>query len=101
MEDDEERRISSGTACVVVSDRSLEDGDADFYKWLRSHGFKSWGHKGNFGMSWVFVNLYSKIYAPGMPGIMIARPMCENGISIDEFMEIYDILERHNVERDW
>lgn len=92
---EKERKISSGTGAFLVCDFSLEDMYCFFYSWLRVAGFKSWGHEGHWGMPWVYVNLNSKIYAPGMPGIPITESICDHAITIEEFFTIYKIYEKY------
>ncbi len=89
--------ISFGSAAVLVYDESLKEGyESNFYKWLRENGFKSWGKHGFFdGCPWIFVNLNNKIYAFGMPGIQITQEFGNHAVTIDEYMEIYNIFEKY------
>ena len=91
--------ISSGAACFMIADDSLRKQDGDFWDYLKSEGFRSWGRHGNYGCSWVYVNVNSKLYAPGMPGIPITRCVVSKypalALSIDEFKGIWEILKRH------
>ena len=69
--------ISDGTGAILVRDISLKgNSSADFMKYLRNEGFKMWSKsKGSFdGVDWVYVNLNSKRYAYGMPGIPVTTP---------------------------
>ena len=93
----EERKISSGTSCVLVKDQSLFDGwNAPLYKWLKDEGFISWGRKGVYSAGdWVFINLSSKVYAPGMPGVAVTSVIGKHAITLDEFMTIYQIFKKY------
>lgn len=91
--------ISSGTACFLIKDDSLKTRDGAFWDYLKMEGFRSWGKKGNWGCTWVYVNVNSKLYAPGMPGIPVTRCVVskypQNALSIDEFKAVWGILKRH------
>lgn len=93
----EERRIGSGTSCILVKDKSLSQGwYAPLYKWLKEEGFISWGRKGTYlGVDWIFINLTSKVYAPGMPGVGITPVICSHAVTLDEFMTIYNIFKKY------
>lgn len=92
-----EDSLSAGTACFLIKDVSLKDMNAEFYTWLRRHGFTHGEPtKGYYdGVSWVYVNLNSKKYGPGMPGISLTEVVCNHTITIDEFMTIYGIFEKY------
>lgn len=91
--------ISAGTACFLIMDDSVKTWEADFFNYLKEEGFRSWGQKGNWGCAWVYVNVNSKLFAPGMPGIPITQCVVSkytgSALSIDEFKEIWEILKRH------
>lgn len=90
--------ISEGTGAVLVKDISLKGNpNADFMKYLRSEGFQKWTRsKGAFGgVDWVYVNLNSKSYAYGMPGIPITTPFGNHAVTIDEFKMIYEIYRKY------
>lgn len=93
-----EKRISSGASCFLVKDNSLLIGwDAPIYKWLKSEGFSSWGRKGVYNnVDWVYINIYSKIFAPGMPGIPITSVVGDHAITFEEFLQIYKIYTRYS-----
>ena len=92
--------ISSGAACFLVRDDSLKTWEGEFWEYLRKEGFSSWGVHGNYGCEWVYVNVNSKLFAPGMPGVPITQPLVSknfrNALSIDEFKAIWEILKRHD-----
>lgn len=93
--EEKQPRISDGTAAILVCDESLKVNDSEFYKWLIAEGFQSWGHHGNWSCWWVYVNLKSKLYAPGMPGISVTNPLGEHAITINEFYTIYNIFKKY------
>jgi hypothetical protein len=94
-----EYAIGEGKACFLIKDDSLKTMEGDFWTYLRQEGFRSWGHHGNWGCDWVYVNVNSKVYAPGMPGISITQCIVskipKNALSICEFKEIWEILKKH------
>lgn len=93
----EERKIGTDGACFLVKDGSLkQEWDCPIYTWLKERGFSSWGRKGSYlGVDWVFININSKIFAPGMPGVQITRPIGQHAITFDEFKAIYEIFEKY------
>ena len=93
----EERKIGSGTSCFLVKDESLkQEWRAPIYQWLKNEGFVSWGRKGTYiGVDWIFINITSKVFAPGMPGVGITPTICNHAISLDEFMTIYNIFKKY------
>ena len=93
----EKREISSGNSCILVRDDSLLDGwKSPIYSWLKEEGFTSWGRKGVYsGVDWVYINLTSKIFAPGMPGIPITSVIGNHAITLDEFKTIYYIFKNY------
>ncbi len=98
--------IGEGKACVVVRAQGLDRLDHEFWKWLRDEGFTMWHNHGHYnGCDWVFINLNSMVYAPGMPGIIIVPPIRGlNGISVEEFKTIWKIFkyrEKHSVRDEY
>ncbi len=96
---EEEKRMGRGGSCLVVKDKSLrldltgEWKTPEFILWLQERGFKKAFHHGWWdGVDWVFVDIYSKRYQPGMPGIKICQVLSDKKISINEFKTIYNIL---------
>lgn len=93
-----EKRISDGTSAILVKDESLAKmrWEAPFYKWLEAEGFVNWGQKGFYsGVDWIFVNLNSKLMAPGMPGIAVTQPLGQHAITVEEFKIIYEIFKKY------
>ena len=93
----EERKISTGASCLLVRDKSLLDGyAAPLYKWLEKEGFISWEKKGcYYDVDWVYINIYSKVYAPGIPGVPLTPVLGKHAITLDEFMTIYQIYKKY------
>lgn len=90
--------IANGSAALLVKDESLlKHEDADFIKFLRKEGFEYWQNgKGFFdGVDWVYVNLNSKLIAPGMPGISVTTHVGNHAVTIDEFKQIYGIFKKY------
>lgn len=91
--------ISAGTACFLIKDDSLKTYEGEFWDYLKKEGFYSWGKHGNWRCNWVYVNVNSKMFAPGMPGVPITKAIVSkvpaNALSIEEFMTIWDILKKH------
>ena len=80
----------------LVKDKSLKHIDAPFYKWLSENGFRHAWHKGHYDVcDWVFVNITHKLYAYGMPGVGIVKPIGNHAITLDEFYQIYGIYEKY------
>ena len=52
-------------------------------------------HHGNYGCWWIHVNITRKMYAYGMPGVSIARPIGNHAITIEEFKTIYQIYRKY------
>ena len=69
----------------LVCDHSLISVDAPFLKWLCEEGFVFGGYHGNYGCSWIYVNITRKQYAYGMPGVGLAEPLGNHAITIEEF----------------
>jgi len=87
--------ISVGSACFLVKDSQISLGfDSEFVKWLEENGFEScrgWWD----GVDWIYINLNSKTYMCGMPGVSVTEPIGKHAITIDEFKEIYNIFDKY------
>lgn len=83
----------------LVCDKTFADCDSPFFKWLRSEGFTLGWHKGNYGVcDWAYINITSKQFAYGMPGVSITTPTGNHAITVDEFMTIYNIYKKYDGE---
>ena len=89
--------ISAGAACFLVRDKRLGNSQHYFFKWLKENGFKKWpqGHGWYNSVDWVYINLNSKIYNPGMSGIPITSTVCNHVITLKEFLQIYFIYKKY------
>lgn len=95
-EEREKRYIGAGTTeAFLICDKSFETVDAPFLEWLRSEGFKFGGYHGNYGCWWIHVNITRKMYAYGMPGVALARPIGDHAITIEDFLKIYEIYKKY------
>ena len=83
MADNEKPIINRVSAeAFLVRDKSLKDFNAPFYQWLIENGFKHAWHKGHYSVcDWVFVNITQKLYAYGMPGVCIVKPLGNHAIN--------------------
>ena len=92
-----EKRISTGGSCFLIKDASLLKGwGSPVYKWLYDKGFVSWGTKGVYkGVDWVFVNPYSKVFAPGLRGYKVTSIVCDHAVTLEEFEVIYNIFKKY------
>lgn len=81
----------------LVKDESLKDINAPFFSWLRENGFKWAWYKWHYDVcDWVFVNITHKLFAYGMPGVQIVRPIGDHAITMAEFFTIYKIYEKYD-----
>ncbi len=79
----------------LVCDESLKDCNAPFLEFLRSEGYTCGSHKGNFGCWWAYVDITTKQYAYGMPGVALVGEIGNHAITINEFMTIYKIYKKY------
>ena len=87
--------ISIGGACFLVKDKDLLKGvESEIAYWLKEEGFESC--KGWWtGVDWVYININSKTYMGGMPGISVTTPVGEHAITIEEFKAIYSVFKKY------
>lgn len=95
MEETDLRIYQGKTEAFLVCNKSLENIDAPFFKWLRDEDFTFAGKHGNFGCHWVHINITRKQYAYGMPGVPLVKPIGNHAITIEEFMAIYGIFKKY------
>lgn len=92
---DKDNGIFIGTACFLVKDNYISS-DCEFIKFLHSEDFSIWNRHGFYdSVSWIYININSKIYAPGMPGISICETVGNHAITIEEFKCIYAIYKKY------
>ena len=91
----EVRDISVGSACFLVKDKDLLRGvESEIVNWLEKEGFelcKGWWT----GVDWIYININSKTYMGGMPGISVTTPVGEHAITIEEFKAIYSVFKKY------
>ena len=87
-----------GSSTFLIKDNDLLNGwDAKFVKYLRKNEFKPWTKKGYFdGVNWIYVNINTKLFAFGLPGIKVLTPVGDHAITIDEFKKIYNIFKKYD-----
>ena len=91
--------ISTGTACFLVKDGSLhEKYHAPFYTWLQDQGYTLWpGSRGYSEQTdWVYVNLNSRLFCPGIPGIPVTQPVGGHAITTCEFKAIHTLFAKYS-----
>ena len=78
---------------IVVRSKSGAEALAFEYE-LQDLGFKHWGQKGHcYGMALTWVNIHTRIFAPGLPGIQICAHICGKIIPLADFREIMRIFD--------
>lgn len=80
----------------LVCDKELSSSEPPFLLWLRSEGFRYGGYHGNYGCSWVYVDITDKLYAYGMPGIPVVQAIGNHAITAEEFKTIYGIYKKYS-----
>lgn len=79
----------------LVFDDSLGDSKAPFYRFLRNEGYSYGSHHGNYGCCWAYVDITTKQYACGIPGIKLVGEIGNHAITIQEFLTIYEIYKKY------
>ena len=79
----------------LVCDESLTNSNAPFYEFLRNEGYTCGTNKGCFGCSWAHVDITTKQYAYGMPGVSFVGEIGNHAITISEFMIIFHIFKKY------
>ena len=87
--------MGAGKAVILVKEPGLGKMDHPFWAWLREEGFQLWPWHGDYGCDWVFINLDSMTFAPGMPGIKVVSAIREHAVTIDEFRVIWGIFGKY------
>ena len=90
--------MREGSSSFLIKDEELKRGyDSAFVSLLQSYGFNGWGRKGYYlGIDWIYVNINTKKYAFGIPGVAITEPIGNHAITIEEFLTIFDIYLKYN-----
>ena len=94
----EERRISTGASCFLIKDERLKKDwyNTPIYAYLKENGFKA--QKGSYsidGIDWLYVNIYSKVFAKGRGGIALTKVVGDHAITFEEFKTIYEIFKKY------
>ena len=94
----EERRISTGASCFLIKDEQLKKDwcNTPIYTYLKENGFKA--QKGSYsieGIDWLYVNIYSKVFAKGRTGIALTKVVGDHAITFEEFKTIYNIFKKY------
>lgn len=92
-----DEEISSGAAAFLVRGKEVGMPDSPFWNRLYDEGFKAYRHcKGHYdNVDWAWVNVNSKVFARGMPGIRITASIGNHAITVDEFWSIVDIYKKY------
>jgi len=95
--EEEKLHIGQGKVEVLlVCDKSFQDVNAPFFKWLYNEGFRFSGYHGNYGLNYIYINITRKEFAYGMPGVALARVFGNHAITLDEFYTIYSIFKKYD-----
>ena len=66
---------------------------------LNENGFTKWTKKGYYeGCNWIFADLKTKMFAPGIPGCKISEVVFNHSITLNEFKNIYEIYLTYEQE---
>lgn len=93
-----ERRISTGSSCFLIKDERLKMDwyNTPIYAYLKENGFEA--QKGSYsidGIDWLYVNIYSKVFAKGRGGIALTKVVGDHAITFEEFKTIYEIFKKY------
>lgn len=93
---DEWNEMKAGSATFLVRGPEIAMG-SPFWDWLAARGYSMWIHsRGYFGgVNWAWINLKSKKYVLGMPGIRRAEEIGEHAITVEEFKTILTIFDKY------
>lgn len=85
---------NDGTGAILKS--FAEWGNKTFISYLQDEGFEKWSKSKYYpSVDWLYVNLNSKRYAFGIPGIPVTKPFGNHAVTIDEFKVIYEIYRKY------
>ena len=95
----EERELKTDSACFLIKDERLKKNwkETSIFDFIESEGFICWekSKKNIEGIDWLFINIRSKVYAKGVPGIGLAPVVAEHAITFEEFLTIYNIYKKY------
>jgi len=70
--------------------------DNELMKFLRGEKFTAREYWNSYyGIEWVFVNINTKQYAYGKPGVACGQLVGDHAITIEEFHTIYNIYKKY------
>nr|MBQ4455597.1 hypothetical protein [Clostridia bacterium] len=90
---DQELVLGTDNCCFLVSGEDLGQQDSKFISFLRDEGFK--GKYGFWDCPWIWVNIETKVYGRGRPGVKYCNAIGDHAITIDEFMTMYNIYKKY------
>ena len=85
--------LGSEKVCFLVSGDDLGRKESEFISFLRVEGFQC--KHGFWDCPWAWVNIETKVYGRGRPGVAYAGVIGGHAITIQEFMTIYEIYKRY------
>ena len=88
-----EELVLATKGSLLVAGEDLEKIDSVFINFLRSEGFHC--KYGFWDCPWVWVNIETKVYGRGRPGVEYAGVIGGHAITIQEFMTVYEIYKRY------
>ena len=92
--------IDKAQRFTEVNTYLIEDDMDKIVDFLKMNGFKSWLNHGYYdGCDWVYVDLNTKIFAYGIPGIKISDVVFNHSITLDEFQIVYQIYNNYEFDR--
>ena len=96
-----ERKLSDNASCFLIKDDRLKENwhSTPIYAFLEQEGFSGAKVGTNLGcrgsIDWLYVNIYSKVFAKGRAGIGLAPVVGNHAITFDEFVTIYNIYKKY------
>ena len=97
----EERKLSENASCFLIKDERLKKDWhlTPIYDFLKQEGFSGANVGTNLecreGIDWLYVNIYSKVFAKGRAGIALTKVVGDHAITFDEFVTIYNIYKKY------
>ena len=94
----EDGKISDHASCFLIKDERLKryKNSMQIYEYLIQEGFVA--QKGRLfpeGIDWLYVNIYSKVFAKGKIGIALTKVVGDHAVTFDEFVVIYNIYKKY------
>ena len=96
-----EQTLSANSSCFLIKDERLKKDWhlTAIYDFLKQEGFSGANVGTNLGcregIDWLYINIYSKVFAKGRAGIALAKVVGDHAITFDEFVNIYNIYKRY------